>query len=83
MRMDHHCPWVGNCVGFGNHRYFIQTVFYVLVASTLFLGFTIPKMADLLDGDKLDLRVPCGVGVVLAGWFALSVLLGNVSWPEK
>jgi len=32
LRMDHHCPWLRQCIGFGNYKYFVMFITYSAVA---------------------------------------------------
>ncbi|OBA25480.1 zf-DHHC-domain-containing protein, partial [Hanseniaspora valbyensis NRRL Y-1626] len=62
LKMDHHCPWFACCIGFKNHKSFIQflllTTFYslvILIANVLEVKAEIQKnFSSDLEGDDTN-----------------------------
>lgn len=46
LRMDHHCPWIGNCVGHGTYAYFLQYTTAVVIATTYHLTMITMRVFD-------------------------------------
>jgi len=92
LRMDHHCPWVSNCVGFNNHKYFVLFLMYLwlgclyVAVLSFFPFYAFTNYRTQYTGSKtavlfvfvMALSVMIAVGMLL-GWHIYLVLTSQTT----
>ncbi|XP_059407067.1 palmitoyltransferase ZDHHC15A isoform X2 [Carassius carassius] len=54
LKMDHHCPWLNNCIGFSNYKFFLLFLLYSLLYCLLIIATVTPTFIQLWLGKLFD-----------------------------
>ncbi|POM58262.1 Palmitoyl transferase [Phytophthora palmivora] len=79
-RMDHHCPWTGNCVAWSNKKFFLLFLVYTSLSCLMFNIMVSPLAWDAKFRHyetllKFGWVMTLGVGLLLAGYFVFHLWL--------
>ena len=78
--MDHHCPWVANCIGFYNYKYFLNMLFYASLSCIIIVTSSYGPIQAILGGplNNLPLEVDSRLAYFIVTAYILALIFGFI-----
>jgi len=85
-KMDHHCVWTQNCIGYRNQKSFYLFCVYMLIGDLIFWFFTLKTYATLSDSDNFFDFFPTIVyiwwGFTCFSAFSIGIMLFGLAFSQ-